>query len=166
MPQVLILVGEARGDLVVGQQDVLLQLQGLHLVHDQLRVVQRLGQVAEDTRHLVLRLEEELVVGEGEAGALGLAFLVVEVLGARGALLLAGVDAQQDVVRVGIVALHVMAVVAGDDGHLVLGGPLHQHGVHLVLLGDAVALQLDVVVLAEEVEPPLELLLAGLLALA
>ena len=164
--QVLVLVGEALGNGVVRQQDVLLQLQHLHLVHDGVGVVQRLGHVAERGRHLGLRLEEELVVVEGEAGALGLAHLVVEVLGLGGALLLAGVDAQQDVVRVGVLLVHVMAVVAGDHRHVELLRPAQQHRVHLVLLGDAVPLKLDVVVLTEEVQPPLELLEARLLALA
>ncbi len=158
MLQVFALVRKAGGDLVVGEQDVLLQLQGFHLVHDEVRVVQGFGQIAEGLQHLLLGLEVEFVVVEGEAFAL-LAHLVIAVIGFGRALLFAGVDAQQDVVRVAVRLIHIVAVVAGDHRYVVLLRPLQQHGVHAVLFRHPVALDLHVVVLAEQVEPPLEFLL-------
>ncbi len=145
MLQVFVLVRETRWDLVVRKHDVLLQLQDLHFVHDQVRVVQGFRQIAESSTHLRLGLEEELVVVKGEAFAF-LAYLIIAVVGLRCALLFAGVDAQKNVVRVRILLIHIVAVVAGDDRHVVFARPLHQYGVHLLLLRDPVALDLHVII--------------------
>ena len=96
----------------------------------------RLGTVGELARHLVGRLEVELVGGEAEP--LGI------VDGA------AGLDAEQDLVRVGLLAVEVVAVVGGHQLDAQLPAQLHEALVGHLLFRDAVFLQLEVEAVAKD----------------
>ncbi len=92
--------------------------------------------------HLRLALEVELVVLEPHP------VRVVQVL--------SGLQAQQHVLRLGVLLVDVVHVVGRDDRHAVLLRPALQHRVALPLLRDRVVLDLDVVVVPEDVEVVLE----------
>ncbi len=92
--------------------------------------------------HLVACLEKELVVLEPHP--------------VRVRDVLARLEAEQHVLRLGVRLVDVVDVVRRDDGHAVLGRPAHQDRVAGALLGDRVVLDLDVVVLAEDREVVLE----------
>ena len=84
----------------------------------------------------------------------------------RVAVLLAGVHAQQQVVGRVVFLVDVVRVVGADDFDVVLVCQAQQHLVHIFLafagaveIHQAVALNFDVVVLAEHIEPPLQLFL-------
>ena len=105
---------------------------------DQQRVVARLGQLGEEVPHLGGRLQVVLLALELEP--LG----VVD----EGA----GLHAQQGVVGDVVLAVGVVAVVGGEQRGADAVGDLDQGGVGLVLLGQAVVLDLDEeVALAEDV---------------
>ena len=107
-------------------------------LRDPTRVADRLGLVREQRRHLGRRLHVEL--GAVELHAVGR----VEVV--------AGPDAEQHVVRLGLVLAHVVEVVGHDERQPDLGRQLDQLLVEPALLGQAVVLELEEEpVLAEDV---------------
>ena len=61
-----------------------------------------------------------------------------------------GLQAQQDVVRLGVLGLDVVRVVGGDERQPGPPRDLDQPGAHRVLLGDAVVLELEEVVVGAE----------------
>ena len=109
---------------------------------DPQRVVARLGHLGEQRAHLGRGLQVEL---------LGVELEPVGVVAGRPRL-----HAQQRVVRLGVVAVDVVAVVGGQQRRPDVLGDLDQLGVRLVLLGEAVVLQFD-----EEVVLPEDLLEPG-----
>src|SRR5690606_1058029 len=111
-------------------------------------------------------LEIKLVVGKGKARVFGFALFIVIIFGAGRALLLARVDAEENVVRVIIGLVYIVRIVGGDNGHVVFAGKLQQHLVGLYLVGYVVALQLHIVVVAKQVQPPFKHLFGLLLTLA
>ena len=96
----------------------------------------RFGHLGKDLRHLIGRLYVELVVGELHA---------VDVVDAFACL-----NAQQDVVRSGVLLAQVVAIVRGDERDIELGGQPNQFGVDAALLFKSLVLELDVVVAAPE----------------
>ena len=134
--EVLGVVGEALGQREVGQ----LRLAELDLdvaaLGDPQRVVAGLGRLAEQVTHLCRGLQVVLVAVELEA---------VRVAHQR-----AGLHAQERIVGHGVVAVHVVAVVGGEQRRLDPSGDLEQLRVCAVLLGDAVVLDLDEEVVATE----------------
>ena len=111
----------------LGAQGGQLQRAGLR---DPDRVRDSLRQVGEDPRHLVAGLEVELGVRELHPRAFG--------------DLLAGSDADEDVLRAGVLLVGVMDVVGGGNGDARLAGDLHDLSVDDGLLGDPVVLHLQV----------------------
>ncbi len=112
------------------------------------RVVARLGHVGEQLAHLLRGLQVVPVAVELEA--LGVAHQR------------AGLHAQQRVVGDGVVAVHVVAVVGGEQRRLEVLGDVEQLRVGAALLRDAVVLQLDEeVVAAEDVLQPTAALTAA-----
>ena len=151
--QVVVAIGEARRNREVGQQDVALEFQRLYLVHNLVGVVNGLRQVLEQFRHFGGALEIKLIVRKAEpvvASAKAIAFPYGL------ALQFAGVHAQQNVVGIGIVPIHVMRIVGGDDLDIVFGGKLEQHRIHFFLGGQLVPLQLHVIIPAKQIQPPFE----------
>ena len=65
---------------------------------------------------------------------------------------LAGLEAEQHVLRLGVLAVDVVDVVRRDDGHAQLFGPSREDAVALALLRDRVVLDFDVVIVAEDVQ--------------
>lgn len=61
-------------------------------------------------------------------------------------------------------AIDVVHVVCRDHPDAVLAGPPEQNGIDLLLLGQPVILNLDVIVLAEQLQIPLEKFAGGLFA--
>ncbi|KAF5035124.1 hypothetical protein DSECCO2_588920 [anaerobic digester metagenome] len=136
-----------------------------HVGHD---VVQGLaGRGLVDREMVVAELEREVDalgdlagVGErlrhvGEGGGHLLGRAVVEVLGGEAHALFvvhAGgrLDAQQDVVGLGVVGVQVMAVVGGDERQLQVIGQFDQEIVDRGLLGDAVGLELEIEAVRKE----------------
>ncbi len=131
-----LLAGRAGGHLEIGQ---------LVLAHLQFDVA-ALGDfqrrrdggrvVVEDLPHLVAVLHVETLAVEVEA------LRIVEVGGRA--------DAEQHVVRLVVVGFEIVGVVGCDQREVQIGGHLHQLGVHLVLRGNPVALQLQVEAALEE----------------
>ena len=98
--------------------------------------------------HLVGRLEEELLVGELEALVVGQH--------------ITGLDAEQDLVRIGVLGTQVVHVAGADRGQAELVGQLDQHGVDLPVLVQVGILDLDVEVLpAEDLDHQIHLLAGG-----
>ena len=88
------------------------------------------GRVFEDAVHLVVVLDEELGAVE---------------LHARGVVnRLAGLDAEHDVLRVGVVFAEIVAVVGGDEGQAEIFFQLEQAGMDLVLHGEALVLNFEI----------------------
>ncbi len=109
---------------------------GLDALGDRQGVVAGLGQVAEQRPHLLGGLEVVAVPVEAETVLLRLAG--------------AGGDAQQRVVRVGVVGVHVVQVVGGYQGQLQILGQAQQVLAHAGLDVQAVVHELDVEVLRAE----------------
>ena len=102
------------------------------------RVQDRLGLVREEGGHLGRRLDVELVGLELEP--------------ARRVEVVAGPDAEQDVVRLGLVRPDVVEVVGDDQRQADLRGEAQELLVEAALLGQAVVLELqEEAVLAEDV---------------
>ena len=134
-----------------GEQDLAGQVQYIDFAHDLVGVVNGFGQVIKHLGHFLGLLKIELIVGEGEAFVLHVKIVIGEIAQGRGGLFLPGVDAKQDVVCVEIILLHIVCVVAGNDLDIVFPGEAYQLGVHLILFGHAMALQLYVVVVLEDI---------------
>ncbi len=109
----------------------------VHLGGDLQGALQVLGMVREDGPHLLRRLHEELVGGEAHALLLGLGGL--------------GADAQERVVQVGVLVVEVVGIVGRHQGNAQLLRQLHLIGDDLPLLVEALVLDLQVEVLAEDV---------------
>ena len=149
-----LLRSERRIDLEEGHQRGRVDGVHLHLVSDLYGVAQRLGHIGEDGVHLGRRLDP-LLFGVSHT------VWVVD--------LLARAEADQSLVRIGVVLVHEMRVVRSDQFHAVLSRKLHQHPVHLHLLRirrrvrirrmRLVALQLEVEIFAEESLEPQQRLL-------
>ena len=92
--------------------------------------VARLGNRGEDRPHLLGRLQVELVGVELQPLEVGLDLLLL--------------DAEQDVVRLGVLPLGVVDVVRGHQRHARARRHLHQERVELALLGQSVVLHLQV----------------------
>ena len=141
-------VGPAIRQLEVGQV-VLAELE-LHIAH--IRnfggVLQGLGAVGKEGRHLLLALDVKL---------LGLELHAVGVVHRPARL-----DAHEDVLHLGVLPPQVVGVVGGDEGNARLLVEAHQSGVHLPLGGDAVVLELQVVAVLPEPLPHLQGHLFGL----
>ena len=122
----------------------------LYLINDLLRVLQRLRDIGEDSRHLFRRLEPLLLRIVHSVD-------VVDVV--------VRAQADQPVMRLGVLFVHEMRIVGGDDLDTVLMRQVDQDGVHLFLpfidfriaslFLRLMALDLDIIVLAEEVFEPL-----------
>jgi hypothetical protein len=141
-----------------GKEDILLQVKDLYPVCDHVGIVDRLRYVTEQGRHLLRRLEIELVVRKFEPSVLDIAVVVDEVVISRRRLLFTCIDAKQDIVGVVVLPVGVVAVVGGDHRDIVFPGILQEGDVDLLLFFDVMALELDEIVLAEEVQPPFEFL--------
>ena len=99
-----------------------------------------LGRVGKGPRHLLRRLDVELVRRELHVGRV-----------AHG---LAGLDAEQHLVSLGILPVQVVAVVGGHQGQLQFACHLQQALVDHLLLGQGVFLQLDVITVREDLAVP------------
>src|ERR1043165_3390746 len=153
--------GVAVRDLIMRKHNGTLKLQGHNLIYNEAGVFYCFRQIGEELSHLRGVLEVELIVVEGKTQIAWTIFIIIsELLCAWGALLLTGVDAKENVVGVVILYINVVRIVAGYDGYVVLTGKLHQYLVRLDLLRYLVALQLYVVIISEEVQPPFEYTLA------
>src|SRR6185312_4265871 len=124
-----------------------LQLQYIYLVDDLVGVVERFGDVVKELAHFGLGFKEELVVREAEAIALATFFISCD----GRALHIAGIYAKQNIMRVTVLLIHVVRIVGADHFYVKLFGVLSQLIINDLLLGDIVALQLDVIVFAEKV---------------
>ena len=121
----------------------------LYLINDLLRVLQRLRDIGEDSRHLFRRLEPLLL------RIVHAVHIVDEVVRTQ---------ADQPVMRLGVLFVHEMRIVGGDDFDAVLMRQVNEDGVHLFLpfidfriaslFLRLMALDLDIIVLAEEVFEP------------
>ena len=110
-------------------------------LRDEQRVVARLGDLAEEMAHLGGALE--VVLGALELEAVG--------VGEQRT----GLHAQQGIVRDGVLAVRVVAVVGGEQRGIDAAGDLDELRVGALLVHDAVVLQFDVEVLpAEDVLQP------------
>ena len=103
---------------------------------DELGVPDRLGDLGEKPGHLLARLQVEL-------GAVEAHPLLVLDLGA-------GLDAEHRVVRAGVAVVHIVDVIRADDLQLEFLRELEEAGDDLALLGNAVVLDFDEIVLAAE----------------
>ena len=135
-------VGEALGDREVGQLRLAELDVDVGALGDPQRVVARLGKLAEQVPHL----------GRG----LQVVLLALELEPLRVAERRAGLHAQQRVVRLVVLAVHVVRVVGGDQRGADLAGDLDELRVRVALGLQPVVLQLDEqVVLAEDLlQPP------------
>ena len=106
------------------------------LVRDLGGDIGRFGMLREERAHLLLALEVE--------------FLRLKAHAVRLVHGLAGLDAQQHVLRIGVGLLNVMGIVGDDERDAGFPAELFQTLGGLPLLGDAVVLDLQVKVLAEE----------------
>ena len=109
----------------------------LHLGGDLEGALQVLGVVGEHGPHLLGRLHVELVRGEAHALLLGLGGLRA--------------DAKQRIVQVGVLVVEVVGIVRGHQGDAQLLRQLLLVGDDLLLLVEALILDLQVEVLAEDV---------------
>ena len=142
MFEVRAVVGKARRNRKVGQ-DVLAELDlGVGSLCNPQRVVTRIRCVAEQLPHLGRGLEVVLLPLELESLRIG-----------DGAT---GLHAQQRVVCLGVVAVHVVGVVGGEQWRVDLARNLDQVAHGATLVGNTVILQLD-----EQVVAPEDLLQAG-----
>ncbi len=141
----------ALGHLEVGQMvPFRLQIDLAHLA-DQARVVERLGDLAEEVRHLLRRAQ--VVAAVAHAHTVGLT-------DQRPRL-----DAQQHIVRAGLFRIHIVHVVGGDELQVETTAELLQLAVELAQPRDVVVLQLEEEVLrAEHVPIPLKTAQGFLLA--
>ena len=130
----------------------------LALVHNFHGIVQRLWHILEQFPHFSLRLEIKLVVPESETAAFHDGAFFHKFTDSRCGLFFAGIDAKQNIVRVGVFLVYIVGVVGADNFYLVFVGPAQQHFIHLVLLRHLVSLDLDVIVFAKNIEPPFKLL--------
>ncbi len=102
------------------------------------RAREHVGRILEDAGHLVAALDEELVAVE--LHAVGVANR------------LAGLDAEHDVLRVGVVFAEIVAVVGGDQRQAKIFFQLEEAGMDAVLLLQALILNLEKeIVFAENV---------------
>ena len=62
----------------------------------------------------------------------------------------AGLQAEQDVVRLGILGPHVVGIVGGDERQIEAPGDIHDAGAGGLLLGDPMVLELEEIVVAAE----------------
>ena len=128
---------EALGDRRVRRQQVLPQRNlDVTAIRDRHRVGDGLRVRSEAIAHLLRA--RKVVVGSREAESLLL-------LAAR-----AGLQAEQDVVGLGVLGLDVVRVVGGHERQAGATRDLDQTGAHRVLLGDAVVLELEEVVVRTE----------------
>ena len=103
------------------------------------RVLDGLGAIGEQRSHFLRAFQIVVVAVEPHA---------VRVVDG-----LAHLDAEQDIVELAVLALHVMAVVRRDEADAVLVRELDETFVRLALLGQAVILDLEeIIVLAEDVD--------------
>ncbi len=110
----------------------------VHRLRDAQRVGERLRQLAEELVHLGGRLEVELIRPVAHPP--------------RRIHRLPGLDAEEEVVRLGVVALEVVTVVGADERDAGLARDFQEPLVHLPLGGDPVVLELEEEVsLAEDV---------------
>ena len=110
---------------------------------DALGVRDGFGPPAEEVAHFVRAAEVDLVRGKSES------VVIVD----HGV----GLDTQEGVVGLGVFLVDVVDVVRGDKREAVMLGHLGEHGIELVLLGNAVVHKLDEeVVLAENLDVFLE----------
>ena len=58
-----------------------------------------------------------------------------------------------------VVAVGIVAVIGGDDGHAVFFCKAQEGQVDFVLIGQVMPLQLYIVIVAKEVQPPFEFFL-------
>ena len=132
----------ARGHVKDGQVIALALDVHLAPLGDAQGVFQRVGPLGKEGRHLVLALDIVAVVGHAHAVRVGAH--------------LARLDAEQDVLRLGVLGPAIVRVVGGHQGEVELAGQGHQPPVQRFGLGDAlVVLHLDVkVVRAERVAIP------------
>ena len=128
--EILLRRGEWLRDVEVRQVVDLLRDLDVAPLGDRHGVRERLREVAEDRRHFLRRLQEELIPVVPEA------LLVVDVL--------AGADAEQDVVRFNVRATQVMDVVRTDDRQVEVGRDRLQSPVDHLLVGDPLVLHLQV----------------------
>ena len=147
------------GDREERHDGVALYVVGFHLVEHLAGVCQSLGNVLEHFVHLLTRLEPLLFGVQHTCG-------VVQIL--------AGGQAEQVVMRFGIILVHEVAVVGADELDAVFAGQFYEPFVGFLLQGECLAvgslarvfdlmpLQLQVVVVAEEVLEPLHTLLRPL----
>ena len=128
-------------DVVIAEFEV-----EITLIHDLLRDVAGFRDVREDLAHLLLGLQVKLVVGEAHA-------VRIRKAGLRA-------DAQQHVVRLGILLIDIVGIVRRDEGDVQLFRQLLEHGVDLLFLVQALVLDLQVEVApAEAVLQPLRFFL-------
>ena len=108
---------------------------------DEHRVAKRLGVILEDSRHLLGRLQEELIAGVAKA------LRVVDGL--------PGADAEKDVVRLVVALPQVVHVVGRNERQLEIARERDDAAIDDLLLLDALVLHLEEeVVLAENVAQP------------
>ena len=92
-------------------------------------VVQGLGEVGEQRLHLLPALDVQLLGGHAHPAGVGER--------------LAGLDAHEHLLGLGVLPVDVVAVVGDHQGDVQPPGQPHQAGGRLLFLGDAVVLQLD-----------------------
>ena len=101
-------------------------------VGNALRIFKSLRRVGKEASHLLLALDIKLSSRIAHAVLVGQFF--------------AGLDTQQDVVRLGVVRISIMAVIGRDQGDSHLAAHAEQLGVHGLLVGVAVVLEFQEVV--------------------
>jgi hypothetical protein len=114
--------------------------------------------VFEKRTHLGLRFEIKLIVPKSESAFFIVFGFVSELAQSRLGLFFTRVDAEQDVVCVVIFLVHVVRVVGANNLDVVLLRPAQQNFVHLILFGHLMPLDFNVIVFAEDAEPPFEFL--------
>ena len=122
------------------QQDVFLEVEEVNPVNDHVRVVDRFGNITEQVFHLGLRLEIKLIVREFEAPVFNMRIVVHEILVSGCAFLFTRVNAQQDVVRIKIFAVGIVAVVRCNYRNIVFFRIFKQRIINRVLFFQVVAI--------------------------
>ena len=146
------------GNRESGKEDIFFQVQDLYLIHHRLCILQRFRDITEQFRHFLRGLEIELVVREFETAVLDLHLIIYKIIKTRCTLFFAGIDAEQDIVCIGIVAVYIVTIVGSDHRHFVFLREPDQGIIDQFLLFDIMTLQFNIIILAEHIQPPFEFL--------
>ena len=114
-------------------------------------VIQRFRQVAKQLTHFLLCFEIELIVEKRKSSTFHAYVIIRKFFSSWRALFFTGVDAQQNIVCVGVFLIYIMRIIGANSFDVILFREFEQNFVYLLLLFHAVALQLDVKIFAKQI---------------